>query len=347
MKNSHFTNHNSNLVASRNALISLLQKSNRLHLLAEIESKVKKPTPDAYDRVPLSHVTENIKKLAAITQEPNLGLKVASMSNMEETPLYKTIQHSVNIVSSYSEKMPLHILLKGMAHYYKVQSEAFSLKVDEYQGKVIINLIPNMPDIYSHHQTEGASAVILTAVNKLCHLKASRIRFSHGQPSDDVAIYQNILKTKPEFNQSINALEFIVPNNENYHDDKTYDLMGALQNLMNAQFPDAGYTERCQHILKCILSLGPPKRENVAKIFNLSISSLQRRLKEEGTSFQDVLLVTRMELAHEYLVTQKRRASDTAFLLGYLSASRFFNAFKNWFELTPSQYVKSHVSSDQ
>ncbi len=345
MKNSRFTIHSSNLVATRNALILLLKKSNRLHLLSEIERQVQKPTPDEHDRVPLSRVTENIKKLAAIIQEPNLGLKIVSTANIEETPLYKTFQHSINIISSYSEKIPFHILVKNLAHYFKVQSEAFTLKVDEYQGKIIINLIPNMPDIYSHHQIEGASAAILMAVNKICQIKASKIRFSHGQPSDDIAIYQNILNIKPEFNQPINALEFIVPNNENYHDDNTYDLMGALQNLMNAQFPDASYTERCQHILKCILSLGPPNREHVAKVFNLSISSLQRRLKEEGTSFQAVLLATRMELAHEYLVTQKRRASDTAFLLGYQSASQFFNAFKKWFALTPLQYIKKDNDS--
>ncbi len=345
MKNSRFTIHSSNLVATRNALVLLLKKSNRLHLLAEIEEKIRRPTPDKYDRVPLNRVTENIKKVATIIQEPNMGLKIASLADIENTPLFKTVLHSINIISSYSEKMPLHILLKVMAHYYKVQTEAFTLGIEEYQDKIIINLIPSMPDIFSHHQSEGATVAILRAINKLSPLKARRIQFSHAQPSDDIAIYQDILKIKPEFDRPMNSLEFSVLNIENYHDDKSYDLMAALQNLMNAQFPDASYTERCQHILKCILSLGPPNRENVAKVFNLSISSLQRRLKEEGTSFQAVLLATRMELAHEYLVTQKRRASDTAFLLGYQSASQFFNAFKKWFGLTPLQYTKKDNDS--
>ncbi len=345
MKKSHFTIHSSNLAATRNALVLLLKNSNRLHLLAEIEGKVRRPTPDKYDRVPLSRVTENIKKVASIIHEPNMGLKIASLADIENTPLFKTVKHSISIISSYSEKIPLHILLKVMAHYYKVQTEAFTLDIEEYPDKIIINLIPSMPDIFSHHQSEGATVAILRAIDKLSPLKARRIQFSHAQPSADIAIYQDILKIKPEFDQPINSLEFSILHIENYHDDKSYDLMAALQNLMNAQFPDAGYTERCQHILKCILSLGPPKRENIAKVLNMSISSLQRRLKEEGTSFQGVLLAIRIELAHEYLVTQQRRVSDTAFLLGYQSVTPFFNAFKKWFALTPSQYIKKEKDS--
>ena len=63
---------------------------------------------------------------------------------------------------------------------------------------------------------------------------------------------------------------------------------------------------------------------------------MQRRLREEGTSFKALLLEVRKKLAYKYLIEQRLSATDTAFLLGYHSNSQFFGAFKSWFGMTPN-----------
>ena len=341
MKNSLFTVHKSTIESNFDSLFLLLESTNRLHLFDEIENKTHYFKADDNGRVPLNLVTEDIDTVAAITQESNLGLKVVNMTDLEKIPLYKTIQHAINIIFIDTKKIPLHILLKLLVRYFSVISEVVTLAVEEHQDKIIIKLIPNMPDMVSLHQIEGVALGIYRILNKFNKLNTSRIQFCHDQPSDDLAIYQDILKIKPEFNQQIDSLEFSIQNNESDDDEQTYQLMSSLQNLMNLEFPHTSYSQRCRHVLKCILSLGTPKREKVAKVFNLSISSLQRRLKEEGTSFKDVLLATRKELAYEYLVVQKRSVNDAAFLLGYQFRIQFIHAFKNWFDLTPTQYIKT------
>jgi len=323
----------------------LLQKNNSQHLLAEIQKKINGAKVDENDRVPLQLVTEDVNITAAITREPNLGLKIVSLIDLETIPLYKTVKHSTNIILSYSEKIPLHIFLKLLVRYFKVITEVVTIDVEEYPNKIIIKLIANMPEIVSHHQVEGVALGIYRILNKFYSLKADRVKFSHALPSKNLEIYQQTLGVTPEFEQGIDSLEFSIPHVESDETDHSYYLLSSLQNLLNLEFPNTSYTERCHHILKCLLSLGDPKRESIAKVLNLSVSSLQRRLKEEGSSFKAVLLTARKQLAHEYLISQKRSINDTAFLLGYQSAIQFSTAFKKWFGLPPSQYKKGDIES--
>ena len=57
------------------------------------------------------------------------------------------------------------------------------------------------------------------------------------------------------------------------------------------------------------------KRETLAQALHLSQRTLQRRLQEEGTSFQALLDDTRRELAEQYLAQPGMTLLETAYLL--------------------------------
>jgi AraC-like DNA-binding protein len=73
---------------------------------------------------------------------------------------------------------------------------------------------------------------------------------------------------------------------------------------------------------------------NVAKRLGLSPRSLQRRLKDEGASFQGVREEARAELAQRYL-DDGLSIAEISFLLGFSQPSAFFRAFKRWTGVTP------------
>ncbi|MNC61745.1 HTH-type transcriptional regulator VirS [compost metagenome] len=87
-----------------------------------------------------------------------------------------------------------------------------------------------------------------------------------------------------------------------------------------------------------VLPQGEPKRETVAQALHLSQRTLQRRLQEEGTSFQTLLDDTRRELAEQYLAQPSMTLLETAYLLGFADPSNFFRAFRRWFDATPGEY---------
>jgi AraC-like DNA-binding protein len=72
----------------------------------------------------------------------------------------------------------------------------------------------------------------------------------------------------------------------------------------------------------------------VAKRLGMTERSLQRRLKDEQTSFNAVREDVRKQLASRYLADQLA-ISEISFLLGFSEPSAFFRAFKRWTGMTP------------
>ena len=75
----------------------------------------------------------------------------------------------------------------------------------------------------------------------------------------------------------------------------------------------------------------------VARKLGTSTRTLQRRLKQEGKGFQEILARTREELARHYLKSSNLSGSEISFLLGYDDPNSFFRAFQSWTGTTPEQ----------
>lgn len=78
--------------------------------------------------------------------------------------------------------------------------------------------------------------------------------------------------------------------------------------------------------------------EAIARRLGMSTRSLQRRLSEEGTSYNDLLGEVRQEFAKRYLARGTLTASEVAYLIGFTEPPAFFKAFKRWTGLTPREY---------
>ncbi|OEC41880.1 AraC family transcriptional regulator [Pseudomonas sp. 1D4] len=105
-----------------------------------------------------------------------------------------------------------------------------------------------------------------------------------------------------------------------------------------ARFAGSRVTHLARQVLCRLLPQGEPKREVVASALHLSQRTLQRRLQEEGTRFQQLLDDTRRELAEQYLAQPNLTLLEIAYLLGFADPSNFFRAFRRWFDATPGEY---------
>lgn len=341
MNNKKYSIQASTIEANENGLLKLLQDTGKVHFLREIQDSIHVLEIDEQGRVPLELVTDNIQTISNIVDEANLGLKIVSIIDLKNLPLYATIKHSTDILFSERQSIPLPVLLNLVVRYFSVITEVVSVSIDQYEDRICINLSPSLPDVISLHQMEGVAVGIYRLLKAFSSIRLVGVELSHPQPLDSDDTYLSCLGLIPLFSQTENIMTFSTDNTPGEMEEKTITLFSSVQNLMNSQFPNESFHERCRHVLKCILGFGEPKREHVANILNMSISSLQRRLKQDGFSFQQILLNTRKELSFEFLVQQKRSATDVAVLLGYQSASQFFKAFKLWFNMTPLQYQKN------
>ena len=95
--------------------------------------------------------------------------------------------------------------------------------------------------------------------------------------------------------------------------------------------------ERARAALLELLPAGQGSAAAVARRLALSHRTLQRRLADEGTSFQSVLEQTRHALARHYLERPEITITEIALLLGYDEPSSFYRAFHQWSGTTPQQ----------
>ena len=102
--------------------------------------------------------------------------------------------------------------------------------------------------------------------------------------------------------------------------------------------PDTAAT-RVRALLLKAMSSGDLDQDGIALALNQSASTLQRRLRREGTTYQRVLDTTRRELALEYLTAGEHTLADITFLLGFADQSNFTRAFRRWTGTTPRQFL--------
>ena len=82
--------------------------------------------------------------------------------------------------------------------------------------------------------------------------------------------------------------------------------------------------------------------EQLAAQLALSPRTLQRRLREAGLSFSQLVDETRQQLVLHYLRDPALELADIAFLVGFSEAGSLARAFRRWTGQTPAEYRRQH-----
>ncbi len=88
--------------------------------------------------------------------------------------------------------------------------------------------------------------------------------------------------------------------------------------------------------LEPLLGGGPIRVEEVARSLGYSRQTLYRRLKAEGTTFEDVLDGVRHRAALRLIRKEGLSVKEAAWRLGYSDPAAFSRAFKRWTGVSPS-----------
>ena len=115
----------------------------------------------------------------------------------------------------------------------------------------------------------------------------------------------------------------------------------SLTHRLDALETSAPLSEQVRaHLLEAIPS-GNVSAEFAAQKLRLGTRTLQRRLRSENVTFQNILNDTRYALAEHYLTKTHLAVAEIAFLLGFDDPNSFYRAFKGWAGTTPEQVRKS------
>ena len=118
-----------------------------------------------------------------------------------------------------------------------------------------------------------------------------------------------------------------------------------LAQLGLAGMPGESLVERAAAAIRRQLADGEPSLDDVARALNIPNWTLQRRLRNHGCTYQELLLEVRRELALNYLKDREIQISELAFLLGYSEISAFSRAFHRWLGMSPSEWRRGYLEA--
>jgi AraC-like DNA-binding protein len=101
---------------------------------------------------------------------------------------------------------------------------------------------------------------------------------------------------------------------------------------------DENFVERVRVAIQQKLTGQRPTIDDIADVLHISSRTLQRRLQDEGFSFQRVLEDARHQLARHYLNNSSLELNEAAYLLGYEDGNSFVRAFRTWEGVPPARW---------
>jgi AraC-like DNA-binding protein len=116
------------------------------------------------------------------------------------------------------------------------------------------------------------------------------------------------------------------------------DLLPMLEGSLREQTAATPLRDRVWNVLARGMRGGHLRMAQVADALHLSTRTLQRRLGEAGTSYQQVLDQVRHHLARRLLDATDLDTGEIAFLLGFEELNSFNRAFRQWEGDTPTRW---------
>ena len=92
------------------------------------------------------------------------------------------------------------------------------------------------------------------------------------------------------------------------------------------------------------LPAGRFSEAEIAASVNVSQRSLQRKLREQGMTYKQLVEDTRRDLSLQYVRDPGYSFNEVAFLLGFTEPANFSRAFKRWYGTSPSDFRRQSLS---
>ncbi len=304
---------------------------------------------EAMKRLPFSDFLSAVHKLILITKLPALGLKSGAHYHPSTFgPLAYLMLNSETVGQAY----------QGFLTYEPMINEAVKTESIAKDG-VVINYVA-----YEGYSDEDVAPLVeahiasLLAYTNFLSFRPNKgtslvkeVLFRHG-PQTDVAKYKKFFGIDVKFNQAVNSfsfdpriLKYVIPGADSRIVSRAIMELDAIQ---SSRRNERDFSSEVYDFIKEAFYGSLPTAADTASAFAMSMSTFQRRLKEESITFKGLVEQVRMDKAEVHLADLRLNLADVASRLGFSDTPAFFKAFKRWTGETPADYRKNIIklSSD-
>lgn len=289
--------------------------------------------------VALEKVIRLLENTATVLGVPDFGLRLAEQQDI-------SVLGAVALIAQYSATVGE--ALAGVARHlpYHTPSALLTLTPDPLrEGFTRICYELNLDDDWPRRQTiELSYGVMLRFLQMLTGQPGHDwyLQFRHASGCSAVN-YGRFIPCNLEFLCADDALSIplqLLDTRIGANDNRLRDAAERFLNNLVRRFP-LDITRQVETLIERQLASGGGSLERVAQQLGLHERTLQRRLAEQGTYFEDIVDRLRQERAHTLLLDTALPLAEIASVLGYSEQSSLNRSCTRWFGKSPNTYRKS------
>jgi AraC-like DNA-binding protein len=295
----------------------------------------------ADERIPGSHVERLWRVAFERTGDALVGLHMAEAYNPGTLDILGYVVLSCRTIGE---------VLDRLSRYVRILNDGMRIDVEQ-DGTVAVvrcTFVESMDNYLLRSPYQAVDTVWVGLARELRRLTATpllarEVRFRRPAPSATERIeYERVFGTRVTFNADEN--QFIIPID---HLDqrvlsanplllRTFDQHADV--VLAGMERQGSKSQQVAHVLAARLKGAVPPLSEIARELAMSDRNLQRALRNDGTSFQQLLDDVRRDLAIRHLADPSTSAGQVGFLLGFSEPSAFHRAFRRWTGKAPSAY---------
>ena len=263
---------------------------------------------------------------------PHLGLLIGARCELKALGALGLLQkYSLDVGSA----------LLALIRYQRYQVAGAQIELhDDGECASLFYLLDGHDVVAREHLEDGVVAALCAILRGFLgsDWNPLAVSFVHEAPGD-TAPYNAVFGCPVAFASGANRLS--LRSSDLAHPLGRYD--PDLRDYMRGQLAPydvlgADCAEQVKKLLQSVMSTGVVRAEQVASLLNVHSRTLHRRLRECGTSFQQLLDRQRYVMALGMLEQPRMSVSRVAEVLGYSEPSAFVRAFRRWSGVSPGEW---------
>lgn len=288
--------------------------------------------------IPVKALQDLLDAAAQAAGEPNLGLRIASRYRRGMFGLLEFAWRAAATVRDGCERIARHVPLI---------SDLLEITFTEHPyGGILEERIAGEPLCVGRQANEFFVTALVLQTREITGVPVvpERVYLAHPRPADVEELVEVFGTRSIEFDRGANGLVIgpavlALPL-------QTADapLLAVIEKQAEAALAARPARHRLvanvRDYVREHMTGAPPTLASVARTLRSSPRSLQRGLRDEGASFQQVVDSVREDLAVA-LVAEGEAVARIAQVLGYSDESAFLRAFRRWTGMTPAMYRRT------